>query len=922
MSLPWAVSLNGVRPTCIKTSSDSSTSTWRRVLCASGSLILYSSNGGNTWATYPVAFFTGDGAPTITRFSCNDDLTVLLAIVKFANNNYHLFAVRINWSSNPVMFSVVANYSKPSPYALYSSPTSTMILDVQCDSACNNTYVLVSDTSGAGAKVFYFNLPTITSGTGSVAVTFTDLGISLPGLTNLLFSSIACSRTSATSYLYILYYSSSTGQTGMITYANNSYSIDTSGGSVVTGSVIIDSPVICNDNGSLVTLLTRQGTNTRVMISTDYGASIGIRYSIPIPAGPISCSSNADIILLGTSISGIERLKRYNPYTYTWESIGLYGTPNAVPYLVHTTSKGYRYFATMSTSSDPNILAYYVNTAAEADAISTTTTSTTTTTLPTTTTSTTTTTLPTTTTSTTTTTLSSTTTTTAANPPRTITYVWNIPSQNNIPPYTDMRIGTNGRGVAAFASDTLAVSDDSGNYWVSTNSIADATNITFIACNSDFTLVYCSAISSSSGNAIVIKSFCTWTHPSDVDVNLNSQTIFTSSSTGVTISSIACSNNGTNIFFVCNNIIYYSTTGGTSFSPLVESTPSPLYYRIACDLIGRYVYCTARTADNSTGYITFSSNYGSNWGNISSQTDISENSEIMCDNSGKHVAVTTPTGRIYRSENYWSEATVPYYTAPLNINSASSDASLKYILIGVTTSTSAAVYLSSTSGSTWDQQDLSGLAVPNASPFVPEVSISSDGLLMAANISDRGIYTFQRTNVVCFKEDTMILCSVNGIDTYVPVQILRKGMMVKTLYDGYKAIVSIGFSTIDHEASDIRIKDQLYVCSRDKYAEIFEDLVITGSHCILVDEFANKAQQQDTIHVNGKIYMTDDKYRLPACVDDRATVYPVKGTFTIYHFALEHANYYMNYGVYANGLLVESSSRRYMNELSKMSMIE
>jgi hypothetical protein len=44
--------------------------------------------------------------------------------------------------------------------------------------------------------------------------------------------------------------------------------------------------------------------------------------------------------------------------------------------------------------------------------------------------------------------------------------------------------------------------------------------------------------------------------------------------------------------------------------------------------------------------------------------------------------------------------------------------------------------------------------------------------------------------------------------------------------------------------------------------------------------------------------------------------------YTIYHFALENDNYYMNYGVYANGLLVETCSKRYLTELSNMELIE
>ena len=76
------------------------------------------------------------------------------------------------------------------------------------------------------------------------------------------------------------------------------------------------------------------------------------------------------------------------------------------------------------------------------------------------------------------------------------------------------------------------------------------------------------------------------------------------------------------------------------------------------------------------------------------------------------------------------------------------------------------------------------------------------------------------------------------------------------------------------------------------------------------------------IEVNGNTYVTDGKYRLPACADERTSVYDTEGNYTIYHLALENDDYYMNYGIYANGLLVESCSKRYLKELSGMTLIE
>lgn len=172
--------------------------------------------------------------------------------------------------------------------------------------------------------------------------------------------------------------------------------------------------------------------------------------------------------------------------------------------------------------------------------------------------------------------------------------------------------------------------------------------------------------------------------------------------------------------------------------------------------------------------------------------------------------------------------------------------------------------------------------------------------------------------IICFKEDSKILTDKG----YVPIQNLRSGDLVKTLNDGFVAIHSIGRKDIYNPSVKERIKDQLYKCSQIEYPEVFEDLIITGCHSILVDNFVNEEQKQKTIEINGDTYVTDRKYRLPACADNRSSIYENQGTYTIYHLALDHDDYYMNYGIYANGLLVETCSKRNLKEFYNMTMIE
>ena len=167
-------------------------------------------------------------------------------------------------------------------------------------------------------------------------------------------------------------------------------------------------------------------------------------------------------------------------------------------------------------------------------------------------------------------------------------------------------------------------------------------------------------------------------------------------------------------------------------------------------------------------------------------------------------------------------------------------------------------------------------------------------------------------NVVCFKEGSQILTK----DGYRPVEELRKGDLIQTVEHGFLAIDMIGKREIVHEALENRIKNQLYRCNHE---DVFDELVITGCHSILVEDFFSEEQREKTMEYNkGRVFITDNHYRLPAFLDDRTSVYEPAGTYTIYHFALENEDYYMNYGVYANGLLVETCSKRYLKEIANM----
>ena len=158
----------------------------------------------------------------------------------------------------------------------------------------------------------------------------------------------------------------------------------------------------------------------------------------------------------------------------------------------------------------------------------------------------------------------------------------------------------------------------------------------------------------------------------------------------------------------------------------------------------------------------------------------------------------------------------------------------------------------------------------------------------------------------CFLEGTQVLCSVDGVDTYLPIETVKPGTLVKTSRDGYKKVEIIGSGTIQNPGHADRIQDRLYKCSPEKYPELKDDLYITGDHSILVDNISN-LEREKIVKQSGRVFVTDRKYRLNASVDERAEPWNSEGRYTIWHLALENSDPKMNYGIYVNGgLLVES----------------
>jgi hypothetical protein len=469
-------------------------------------------------------------------------------------------------------------------------------------------------------------------------------------------------------------------------------------------------------------------------------------------------------------------------------------------------------------------------------------------------------------------------------------------------------------------------------------------NVTGMACNSNGQIMYASVI-----GVGIIKS-------------INSGISWSSTSlSGSGFSSVACSSNGVTVY-ACNlgDGLYKSTNSGTNWSqiagygnPLPDTSPPTnpevaVGYdfanvdKIACDGTGSKLLMTT----NYAAVIYQSSDGGSTWSNnfyIIPNYKTNPNGPVSVasniDGSVLYCAFNQTTNppnppQIYKSINSgitWN---------PIQSNGGSGSPIVSgpftYISSNLTGDFCFATDNNSIINIFYDTHSAIGVLMPPSGSTFSSLTCYNNGNYMVVTVGNGGnayTQTYSITNlyppgpipgtqsVTCFKEDSKILCFKDGIEIYMKVQDLRKGDLIKTYKNGYVPLNMIGTRKLYNPSDNLRGKNRLYICKSNKYPELTENLIITGCHSILIDYFTHE-QLAKSLEVNdGKVYITDGKYRLPACVDDRCEPYTEEGIFNIWHIALDNNDYYMNYGIYANGLLVESCSKRYLKEYSAMSLI-
>ena len=98
-----------------------------------------------------------------------------------------------------------------------------------------------------------------------------------------------------------------------------------------------------------------------------------------------------------------------------------------------------------------------------------------------------------------------------------------------------------------------------------------------------------------------------------------------------------------------------------------------------------------------------------------------------------------------------------------------------------------------------------------------------------------------------------------------------------------------------------------------KENEMTKDLILTGGHSILVDNMTDKENTKNMKYFKNKVHKIDNKILLLAAASDKFKALENNNEYITYNFALENeGDGEARYGVWANGVLVETPSTEFL----------
>lgn len=158
---------------------------------------------------------------------------------------------------------------------------------------------------------------------------------------------------------------------------------------------------------------------------------------------------------------------------------------------------------------------------------------------------------------------------------------------------------------------------------------------------------------------------------------------------------------------------------------------------------------------------------------------------------------------------------------------------------------------------------------------------------------------------ICFGENSILPTLTNDMKIiYKRMNELSTNDIIMTEYNGPKKVKYIYHEKIKNVSNcHSKLKDKLYVLTKQYFPELKEDLILTGRHPILVNHnFSN-----NTIIKNQHMF-TRNFFRLETYKNKNAISFDLDGVFDIYNIVLENNFIGKRYPIRVNGILTESLS--------------
>ena len=195
-------------------------------------------------------------------------------------------------------------------------------------------------------------------------------------------------------------------------------------------------------------------------------------------------------------------------------------------------------------------------------------------------------------------------------------------------------------------------------------------------------------------------------------------------------------------------------------------------------------------------------------------------------------------------------------------------------------------------------------------PF--DLAFNSSNYLYISNSNSSNSSIVATTSPSCFNHDTKILCLNKELqEQYVPIQDLRKGDVVKTYLHGYREIQFIGKGACSNNPHVWY--GSMYKMEKTDTNGLFEDLIVTGGHAILVDQVTEEQENAyEHLGVKGFSEKIDDKFLLLAAGSDQFVQLTDNEMYTYYHLVIENdGDDNQKFGIWANGVLSESTTKQH-----------